>query len=172
MKKEEAYVLGRVLKPDGYSGQILISITSDTPDHYAHLKNLWLGGEEPEYECIIEKIELHGNSTAAVSLTGIDTHEKALALVRKQVWVPLSFLPKLEGSAFYFHEITGFVVEDASRGAIGLAKGILELPQQKLLEIDRDGKEILLPISPMFYKGIDRGKRIIYVSIPDGLLEL
>lgn len=171
MKKEEAFELGTVLKPDGFDGSILISLDTDSTEKYSKLSGLWLGVAEPEQEFKVLKIEVHKDFSATVWLDGITSKQEADTLRKRKVWLPLAFLPSPEGNMFYLHEIKGYEVEEDGKRA-GIVKGVMELPHQKLLEIDVDGKEILLPIMPEFYLGIDREKRRIIVRIPDGLRDL
>ena len=86
--------------------------------------------------------------------------------------MPLEFLPKLEGDKFYFHEVTGFTVEDVNFGKVGVIKGINDTTAQALFEIDREGVEILIPMNDEFIKKVDRKKKIILVETPEGLIDL
>lgn len=172
MQKEEAYILGRVLKPDGFQGKLLVSLDTDEESKYLVLKEIWLGHDRPEKVYNVKEISLNRNHTAVLLLDGINTFDEAKALVKRCVWVPLSFLPPLTGDSFYPHEICGFSVMDKQLGNVGTATGVLDLNHQKLLEIDVHGKEVLLPLLPEFYLGIDREKRTLFVSIPDGLLDV
>jgi len=43
---------------------------------------------------------------------------------------------------------------------------------QELLQLDHNGKEILLPISDELILEVDRENKILYISAPEGLIEL
>jgi len=43
---------------------------------------------------------------------------------------------------------------------------------QALFEIDRNGKEILIPINDKFISQVDREMKQIHLDVPDGLIEL
>ena len=144
----------------------------DDVEKYAGVLEVWVGTDGPEKKYSVVSISLNKNHTAIVKLAGVETVEEAQKFSKLQCWLPLSFLPPLTGKLFYVHEIIGFEVHDSQMGKVGLAKGVLELPHQKLLEIDHNGKEVLLPLQPEFYLDIDRDRRILLVSIPDGLLDV
>ena len=88
------------------------------------------------------------------------------------LYLPLSSLPKLTGNRFYFHEVIGFKVIDEQLGEIGTCKDFLELANNPLMQIDHDGAEILIPASQQFVTKVDRENRTLYVSTPEGLVEL
>ncbi|MCC7303530.1 MAG: 16S rRNA processing protein RimM [Bacteroidia bacterium] len=171
MNKEEAFELGTVLKPDGFDGSILITLDTDSTEKYRKLSSVWLGAAAPEQEFRVLRIDVHKDFSATVWLEGITSEEAADKLRKQSVWLPLDFLPTPEGNMFYLHEVSGYEVVEEGK-ITGVVKGVMELPHQKLLEIDIDGKEVLLPLLPEFYLGIDREKRQIIVRIPDGLRDL
>ena len=88
------------------------------------------------------------------------------------IYLPLSFLPKLTGNKFYFHEIINFKAVDTVYGEVGVVKGINDTTAQPLFVIMKDGQEILIPMIDEFIKEIDRkGKRVVLCT-PPGLIEM
>ena len=172
MDKKDSFQFGTVIRANGFGGAILIHLDADSVEKYAEIREVWIGESGPEKKYTVTKVELNKNHTAVLSLKDVDTVEKANALQKAGLWLPLQFLPPLAGKQFYFHEICGFEVHDSVKGMIGIAKGVLELPHQKFLEIEHAGKEVLMPLQAEFYLDIDRDRRIVLVSIPDGLLDV
>ena len=86
--------------------------------------------------------------------------------------MPIDLLPKLSGDKFYFHEVIGFTVTDASFGEVGTIVHINDKAAQPLFEIDREGKEIFIPMVDDFIKKVDRESKTIEVKTPNGLIEL
>ena len=70
------------------------------------------------------------------------------------------------------NEIIGFKVIDASFGEVGIIINVNETSAQPLFEIDRDGKEIFIPMVDEFIKKVDRANKTIEVQTPNGLIEL
>lgn len=92
--------------------------------------------------------------------------------MKVEVYLPLSFLPKLEGDKFYYHEVIGFTIVDATFGEVGVIKAINDTTAQALFEIDRNGTEILIPMNDEFIDKVDRNAKQILVTTPEGLIEL
>jgi 16S rRNA processing protein RimM len=49
---------------------------------------------------------------------------------------------------------------------------IIDLPQQTIGQIKNGDKEILVPMIPEFIERIDREKKILFLNLPDGLVDL
>ncbi len=92
--------------------------------------------------------------------------------VQTDMYLPLSSLPKLTGNRFYFHEVIGFKVIDDRLGEIGTCKEFMELTNNPLMQVDHDGTEILIPASQQFVTKVDRENKTLYVTTPEGLVDL
>ena len=66
----------------------------------------------------------------------------------------------------------GFKVVDTSFGEVGNIVSINDSSAQPLFEIDRDGKEIFIPMIDDFIKKVDRDTKTIEVKTPEGLIDL
>jgi 16S rRNA processing protein RimM len=62
-------------------------------------------------------------------------------------------------------------MEDITYGHIGIIKAINDTTAQALFEVEKDGKEILIPVNDEFIVKVDRKKTII-VNTPEGLIDL
>jgi 16S rRNA processing protein RimM len=107
-----------------------------------------------------------------VKFEDLDTEQDADSILKCDVYLPLEFLPKLEGDKFYFHEVIGFTVEDVNFGKVGVIKSVNDSTSQALFEIDRNGIEILIPMNDAFIKKVDKKKKLIIVETPEGLIDL
>ena len=56
--------------------------------------------------------------------------------------------------------------------AIGKVKAVLEYPNQAVLQVFHDKKEVLIPISNQIIVEFNRENSTIVVNAPDGLLDL
>lgn len=67
--------------------------------------------------------------------------------------------------------LLGFLVFDLQT-EIGKVTGVIEQPHQILLETAYKNKTALIPLHEASLKNIDEKKRIVYVELPEGLLDL
>lgn len=91
-------------------------------------------------------------------------------MIGRQVFLPLSTLPALEGNKFYYHEIIGFdVIVDGEK--IGTAKEVRDTTAQDLLVVQtNDGKEILIPLIDEWLQEVNRAEKSISFNLPEGFL--
>lgn len=171
MEHPDYFYLGYVSKAIGTKGDLSFQLESDQPNAYESLSMIFIDIKGSLIPYQIEKISIKGNR-AQVHLQDIDNSEKSGFLIGCKLHLPMSFLPKLKGNSFYFHEVIGFEVKDESFGMIGIIKEISDQGAQAIFQIDHQGTEILIPITDDFVKKVDRKKKIILVQTPEGLIDL
>lgn len=170
MNINECYCLGRVTKPWGTKGQMAIYLDVDTPDDYAGLDSAFVEQKGQLVPYFFRVDQLNGNR-AIVTFEELDAAQAA-ALAGHELYLPLDLLPKLEGNRFYFHEVVGFHVVDDQWGNIGTLESVIEYPAQPLFQVMKNGTEVLIPVIDQVIKKVDRENKTIYISAPNGLIEL
>lgn len=170
MTKDECYYLGRVTKPFGFKGEMVLFFDVDSPDDYATLDSVFVEMKNGLVPYFIKSLRINGNK--AVALFEDLTAEQAAALAGHDMYLPLDLLPKLTGNQFYFHEVKGFRVVDDQYGDIGVIDSIIEYPAQPLFQIMNGTTEILIPVIDQVIKEVDRDNKTIYISAPNGLIDL
>ncbi|QRM88342.1 16S rRNA processing protein RimM [Lacinutrix sp. WUR7] len=172
MKKEDCFFLGKIVKKYSFKGEVLVKLDTDEPDIYDGLESVFIDLRGNLIPFFIEHAQLHKSELLRIQFEDVHTEEDADAILKSNLYLPLEFLPKLEGDKFYFHEIIGFTVKDTNFGDVGIITGINDTTAQALFEIDRDGIEILIPMNDHFIKKVDKENKVILVETPEGLIDL
>lgn len=172
MQKKDCFYLGKIVKKYSFKGELLIKLDTDEPDIYDGLESVFIDLRGNLVPFFIEHSQLHKSELLRVKFEDVDNEPDADSLMKCDLYLPLDFLPKLEGNKFYFHEVIGFKVEDINYGTVGVIKAINDSTAQALFEIDRDGIEILIPMNDAFINKIDRPNKIVFVETPEGLIDL
>jgi 16S rRNA processing protein RimM len=172
MKKEDCFYLGKIVKKYSFKGELLIKLDTDQPELYEDMDAMFIDVRNTLIPFFIESSQLHKSDLLRVQFEDVYSEAEADALLKSEVYLPLEFLPKLEGDKFYFHEVIGFTIEDKNFGKVGVLKGINDSTAQALFEIDRDGIEILIPMNDEFIEKVDRKNKTIIVKTPEGLIDL
>lgn len=170
MTKDECYRLGRITKPFGYKGQMVLFLDVDCPDDYAGLDSAFVETKNGLVPHFFKIDNINGNK--AVATFEELTPEQAATLAGHDLYLPLDLLPKLTGNQFYFHEVKGFHVVDDEHGDIGTIHSIIEYPAQPLFQIMKNDTEILIPVIDQVIKKVDRESKTIFISAPNGLIDL
>ncbi|NCO63373.1 MAG: 16S rRNA processing protein RimM [Flavobacteriales bacterium] len=172
MNIEDCFYLGKIVRKYSFNGELLIKLDTDQPELYENLEAVFINYRNSFIPFFIESSQLHKSDLLRVQFEDVTTEAEADSLLKSDVYLPLEFLPKLEGNKFYFHEIIGFKIEDVSYGSFGIIKGVNDSTAQALFEVENNGKEILIPINDAFIVKVDRAKKSILVNTPQGLIDL
>jgi 16S rRNA processing protein RimM len=172
MQKKDCFYLGKIVKKYSFKGEVLIKLDTDEPELYEHLDAIFIDLRNSLVPFFIESSQLHRSELLRVKFEDLDTEQDVDSILKCDVYLPIEFLPKLEGDKFYFHEVIGFTVEDVNFGKVGVIKSVNDSTSQALFEIDRNGIEILIPMNDAFIKKVDKKKKLIIVETPEGLIDL
>jgi len=172
MQKEDCFYLGKIVKKYSFKGELLVKLDTDDPIIYTKMESVFIDKNKNLIPFFIERSSLHKSTLLRVKFEDIDSEEDAEKLLKSEIYLPLEFLPQLTGNKFYYHEIFGFEAEDLSFGLIGIIKGVNDSTNQAILEIDRNGSEILIPLIDDFIKSVDREQKKIILEVPEGLIDI
>lgn len=172
MRKDECFYLGKIVSKYSFKGEVLIKLDTDEPEIYEGMESVFVDLGKKLIPFFIEKSQLHKSSLLRVKFEDVGDEASANSLLAKEVFLPLTQLPKLSGNQFYYHEVIGFTVMDAKHGDIGTIESINDSSAQVLFEVKKDGKELLIPISDDIISKVDRASKTIYVTTPEGLVDL
>ncbi len=168
---KDYYYLGKIIKIHGNNGDVTAYLDVDEPLEYEMLDMVFLNINKAPVPYFIEKIRIQNNK-AVITFEDVDDIEKAAMLVKKEMYLPLSTLPELTGTNFYYHEVEGFDVIDENFGKLGKLKEILDYPNQAVMQIFHDDKEVLIPVNDDIILDVDRENKIMKIKAPEGLIDI
>jgi len=172
MNKDDFYYLGKISKPFGSKGQVVAFLDVDEPLHYRKLESVYLDLDGEWVPFLIKAIEIQGGRKALLHFEDVDTVQDAAVYTGREMYLPLDNLPPLKGKKFYYHEVKGFSVIDATHGNIGILLKVMDLPKQALLQIEYGEKEILIPLIDEVIVKVDRKKKELHIHAPEGLIDI
>ncbi|MFA5974326.1 MAG: ribosome maturation factor RimM [Lentimicrobiaceae bacterium] len=172
MKQDELFQLGKIVRTFGTKGEVVFQVDTETLSRIKKLESVFLKIHENLIPFFIELLQPRPKGQALVKFLDVDSTEDASLLAGCEIYIPVGLLPKQKSAQLYSIEIEGFTVIDANHGETGTVRTVLEMPQQSLLVIDFNGKEILVPIVDEIVKKIDRKNKIIHIEAPEGLIDL
>ena len=113
----------------------------------------------------------HQHGRSILKLAGIDSIESAEQWVGGELSTrPSELTPPPEGAFF------GFDLEncDVHAGSVklGTVASVLDFGGTPVLQVDRDGRELLIPFARDYLRRIDVADKRIEVDLPDGLLDV
>ncbi len=172
MRKEECFFVGKIVKKYSFKGELLVKLDTDDPEQFLEMESVFVQQHKNLIPFFISHSALHKSTLLRVQFEDVENEADADALLGAELYLPLSRLPKLTGNQFYFHEIIGFTATDTEFGTIGTITGVNDSTAQALFEIDREGKQILVPVNDDFIKKVDREQKKVHLEVPTGLIDL
>ena len=172
MRKEDCFYLGKIAKKFSFKGEVLAYLDTDEPELYQNLESVFVEINKSLVPFFILQSQLNKGKFLRIRFEDIENEEDADRIIGCEAYLPLSMLPKLEGTQFYFHEVIGFDVLDTRLGNIGKITGINDSGAQAIFEIDKNGTEILVPLIDEFIVALNRENKTITLETPEGLVDL
>lgn len=171
MTIDACYKIGFVMKPHGLKGQVTISLDPEAPVDFDSIDTVFLEQNERLLPYFIENISLKGNR-AFLKLEEVDTPEEAGRIARSSIYLPKTARPKSGRGEFYDDEVIGFEVEDSKEGVLGTVAEIVRAGGNRLLSVTSEAREVLIPLNGPFIDGVNKTRKRISVTLPDGFLDL
>src|SRR3989338_6433093 len=172
MHKADCFHLGYIAKLHGFKGEVSLFLDVTNPGDYTTLDALFIDLNNQLTPFFVASIQLGSKGFARLRLEGVEDETSARRLLRKDVYLPAQILPELEGLHFYDHEIIGFTAIDSNYGEFGIVEQVIDLKTNPLLQINKDGKEVLVPLIEGAVTKVVRKKRELHLQTPNGLFEL
>ena len=171
MNKHDCFFLGTIVSKFSFKGEILLKVDSDEIE-FKKLKTLFLETDGALVPFEIKNVMLHKSSLLRLKLENIDNEEKAIKILRSEVYLPKKDLPKLSGNKFYFHEIINFSVIDNNFGDIGTVVRVNDQTSQPILIVLKNDKELMIPLVDEFLVEVKRKEKKLVFNLPEGITEL
>jgi 16S rRNA processing protein RimM len=159
------------MKPHGLKGEVTISIDQDAPENFEELQTLFLEKNNRLIPHFIEAISVRGDK-AFVKFEDVDTHENASAISKCSLYLPKAERPASGKGEFYDDEIIGFVVTDKELGELGTIIAVETAGPNRLLSVQTMEKEVLIPVNSPFINSINKSKKTVTVTLPEGFLDI
>ncbi len=172
MRKEDCFYLGKVVSKYSFKGELLVKLDTDEPEIYENMESVFVSIGNNLIPFFIDRCRLHKSALLRIDFEEVKDEPTADKMIGAQLYLPLNMLPPLTGNKFYFHEVIGFTLLDEVHGDIGTIKAVNDSASQELFEAEKDGKELLIPVSDDIITKVDRESKTIHVQTPEGLVAL
>lgn len=161
-------VIGRLLRPHGVHGEILMEAFTDFPERIQKGKIVYIG--EDFLPVTIRSYRMQLNQFI-ISLDGFYDRDEIGRFRNQIVFIRVDDIPPLEPGEYYHHQVLGLQVIDASGSDLGSVTDILETGANDVLVITTQrGDQILLPFIDSVILEVDLARSLIQVDLLPGLI--
>lgn len=169
MSRPRFLAVGRVRKPHGVHGELLVEVLTDFPERLVPGVSVGVGAAEPEQFYTVRSVRFHKGAWL-VKLAECTRREQAEALRQAHLFLPEQERDKLPPTYYYEHELIGLRCELADGRAAGTVARLEAGPAGAWLVVVSGEKEVLVPfVSPIVVR-VDLARGVVILDPPEGLL--
>lgn len=170
MKRNNFTEIGFIRKANGFKGEVILALHSESAEDIAGSKFLFLDMDGSMIPFLIERFS-DESGNIIVKFEDVDSHESASALMAHNVYLPSDEFQESTDEN-NFSDLIGYSVIDKVRGLLGTVKSATEMPGQFIISFEYSGAEVLLPLHDQTLLKIVKKRKELHVNLPDGLLEV
>src|SRR4051812_39384708 len=172
MNWDEMVLVGRISRPHGLRGHVVVNPETDFADErFVAGATFWTRVERGDEQLVVAAARIQGRHPI-VGFEGFERIEDVERLAGLELRVPEDALQPLQPGTYYEHQLVGCTVETVSGDAIGEVAKVEGGAGASRVVINGPHGEILIPLAVDICVEIDVANKRIRVSAPEGLLEL
>ncbi len=171
VEPEALVAIGKIVKPFGIAGHVVIEAMTDTPSRFRRLRSVHIGTVDTStQEYAIEKASVETRGVR-LKLKNIDDRTSAEHLVGSLLFVAGQERIQPPRGRFFVHDVIGMRVVDEMRGDVGIVCDVLKYPAHDVYVVDHAGKTFMIPAVKEIVRRFDTEGKVLAVRLVDGLLE-
>lgn len=161
----EMVAVGRVVKPQGRKGEVLVEPLSDRPERFPALRSVYVPGEHGAARAMEVVSCWPHKGRFVLKFAGVESIDDAERFRGMDVRIAEEDLPALPAGSYYHHQLKGLAVVDEVGAPVGTVQDILETGgEAPVLAVRGGAGETLIPLAEAFVREVDlAGGRIVVV---------
>jgi len=167
----EWLIVGRVRKPHGVHGDVLVEIVTDFPERLQEGVEFGVGPEDgPTAFHKVYRIRYHKRSWL-LSVEGLRDCDQVGEWRGQYLFLPEQALDELPEGYYYEHHLVGLNCRSPSGEVLGSIIGVDTETAQTRLLVRRGRREYLVPYVPEIVTSVDVEGGTVTIDPPAGLLD-
>jgi 16S rRNA processing protein RimM len=171
LKKDKFIPIGKVIRSQGRKGELKTKIYCNRGEESFFFPTIYFRLKEGKSQYRVKSFRIN-KDFFILKLETVDSITQAESFVGKDIYVPESELKTLDKGHYYTFQLMECAVFTKDGQMVGIVRDVINIKDNDLLEIEREGRIILIPFSQSICLEVDPGKKRIVIDPPDGLLEL
>jgi 16S rRNA processing protein RimM len=169
---EDMVLVGRIARPHGVRGQVIVNPETDfVDDRFVTGATMWARSERGEEALTITSARVQ-NGRPVIGFDGFSRIEDVERLAGLELRIPEETLQPLGEGVYYQHQLVGCAVETVAGARVGEVSRVEGGAGGSLLAVRGARGEVLVPFAQHICVEVDVDARRIRIDPPDGLLEL
>jgi 16S rRNA processing protein RimM len=163
--------IGKIVAVHGLKGEVVLQHALGKKTSLKGVKAIFTQDKSDSwFPWFIKEAKAKSSKEIYLTIEDITTPEAARKLLQKTVWLDEKDVAQHAAPASAL-SLVGFTVVN-EKTKLGEIVEVIEQPHQLLCTIIINEKEVLIPLHEESLLKVDQVKKLVYVDLPDGLLEL
>ena len=166
------FEIGKIVKPQGIRGELRIYPTTDDPERFGLLKEVFLRHNNTETKYTIENARVQ-KGMVILTLREITNRNQAEALVGGTLHIPEAWALPLDEDEYYVRDLIGLATQDEDGATIGEIIDVLHTGANDVYIIKPTvGESFMVPAIKEVVRNVSIKEGIVTLRLLDGLREL
>jgi 16S rRNA processing protein RimM len=168
---KDYFSIGKIVATHGLTGEVVLEHALGKKTDLKGLETLFIEERKGSFlPYFVESTKLKNEAEVYMKLEGLNTKESARRLNQKDVWLLKADFDKYAAKSSPISMLGYMMINEGKE--IGEVIEVIEQPMQVLCKIMYLGNEALIPIHEESLDKIDKKKKQVHVTLPDGLLDI
>lgn len=164
--------IGKLVAVFGVKGELILKHSLGKKSNLKEASAIFVEETKGSYiPYFLETAKAKDGEETVIKLEGVNSKEAAARFTAKPVWLLDADFRKLAGKDAPISLLGYEVITDEDEN-LGPIEEVIEQPHQVLLRVTLEGNEALIPLHAETLDKIDRVAQKVYVTLPDGLLDI
>jgi 16S rRNA processing protein RimM len=164
--------IGKLVAVFGVKGELILKHSLGKKSNLKEASAIFVEETKGSYiPYFLETAKAKDEEETFIKLEGVNSKEAAARFTAKPVWLLDTDFRKLAGKDAPISLLGYEVITDEDEN-LGPIEEVIEQPHQVLLRVTLEGNEALIPLHAETLDKIDRVAQKVYVTLPDGLLDI
>lgn len=168
--KMEYLEIAKIVSTSGLKGEMRTVLWCDSVEFFKKVKNYYLGRENGSEKTEIKVLSARQQKNVMIiKIEGVDTVEKAHALIGKVIYINKEDV-NLEEGRYFYSDLLGMSVIDENTGEdFGTVTDIAQTGANDIYEVTKGKRKAWIPAIKSVVKRIDIENKKMYITPIEGL---
>ena len=163
---------GKISKPHGLQGEVHIILNPAVAQELKSGNPLFIDMDGQRVPFFMETVDLVSDDQAIVKVEFINSVEEARKVSGHGVYLDIQDASTVVDPPGDPLELIAYKVFDQRMGEIGEVSDHIPNEMNPVWVINWSGREIMIPATEAFIQKVDHKNKVLYLDLPEGIMEL
>ncbi|MET0552675.1 MAG: ribosome maturation factor RimM [Vicinamibacteria bacterium] len=159
--------IGRIVKPQGRHGEVVVESFSDVPERFPSLREAYVPGPGGTARAVRVTSCWPHKQRFVLKLAGVESIDDAEQYRGLELRIGEEELAALPDGSYYHHQLRGLRVEDERGAPLGEVTEVMTPGATPVLVVKGQGGELMIPLADAFVHEVDLARGRMVATRPE-----